>query len=249
MQRRRFQLYMYTWLSSVGILTLTIHFIRSSNCYFDHPEGLPSEEDIEKQIEKDKNERMPCEHFMRTGTCAYGDKCCFRHSRYSSVVVFYSCHATACSFLPAETSWTPVVLLLHCCLPAQFVMTILWFALISFETFGLAISPESPNDNASSSPATSRKKFPQRPGTRLCHFYMRTGKCAYGHRCKWHHPPPSPYSPQFLPVTPMVVHVMEPKVSPSPQYPSNNVNLVYVPQYQNSPYDLPSPIYPEFFSA
>lgn len=30
--------------------------------------------------------------------------------------------------------------------------------------------------------------LPQRPGEKECTFYLRTGRCQYGNRCKFHHP-------------------------------------------------------------
>ncbi len=39
---------------------------------------------MQLQYEEEKKDRMPCEHLLRTGSCAYGQECRFRHTRYSS---------------------------------------------------------------------------------------------------------------------------------------------------------------------
>merc|ERR1712151_1283558 len=31
-------------------------------------------------------------------------------------------------------------------------------------------------------------ELPERPQLACCEFYMRTGHCAYGPTCRWHHP-------------------------------------------------------------
>lgn len=30
--------------------------------------------------------------------------------------------------------------------------------------------------------------YPQRPGERDCDYYMRTGSCGYGDKCRYNHP-------------------------------------------------------------
>lgn len=34
-----------------------------------------------------------------------------------------------------------------------------------------------------------REPYPERSGTSNCSFYMRTGSCGYGAKCRYNHPP------------------------------------------------------------
>ena len=44
--------------------------------------------------------------------------------------------------------------------------------------------------SAGPSSSTQREQaFPQRPGQPDCHYFMRTGDCKFGPKCKYHHPP------------------------------------------------------------
>ncbi len=83
-----------------------------------------------------------------------------------------------------------------------------------------------------------------------CHFYLRTGKCAFGKRCKWNHPTRNvaPYvmesqaamggiSPSVLPLIPAMDGISPPVLSLIPFVPA---------QYPNPkmPYSPISPISP-----
>jgi len=36
--------------------------------------------------------------------------------------------------------------------------------------------------------AAAYNNLPQRPGDKECNFFLKTGRCQYGPRCKFHHP-------------------------------------------------------------
>ena len=64
---------------------------------------------------------------------------------------------------------------------------------------------------------------PQRPGEPECSYYMKTGVCAFGSKCKFHHPPraaaaPAPSSLSFSP-TPSLAAGTTVSAKPTGEYP------------------------------
>lgn len=66
-------------------------------------------------------------------------------------------------------------------------------------------------------PQAAYGQLPQRPGEKECTFFLKTGRCQYGARCKFHHPLeklPSNIAPVNLP--PMGMAPMGPPMYPAP---------------------------------
>eukprot|EP00959_Pyramimonas_sp_CCMP1952_P293044 6128812-Pyramimonas_sp.AAC.3 len=53
--------------------------------------------------------------------------------------------------------------------------------------------------------------YPIRPGEPECDFFLRTGHCSFGTRCKFHHPPEKAeikYTVEGYPIRPVRVYVV-----------------------------------------
>ncbi|KAK9149941.1 hypothetical protein Syun_008250 [Stephania yunnanensis] len=108
---------------------------------------------------------VDCPFYIKTGSCKYGVSCRYNHPDRNA---FYS-HTAATLGHALITS------------PAA-----------SFDIGALnpttsilpAIDPRLTQTTLGMGPAV----YPQRPGQIECDFYMKTGECKFGERCKFHHP-------------------------------------------------------------
>ncbi|XP_052207309.1 zinc finger CCCH domain-containing protein 37 [Diospyros lotus] len=107
---------------------------------------------------------MDCPFYMKTGSCKYGASCRYNHPDR------YSINPPAAAF-GASVIASPVAHLnLGVVNPAASILQ--------------TIDPRLTQTTLGLAPAI----YPQRPGQIECDYYMKTGECKFGERCKFHHP-------------------------------------------------------------
>ncbi|KAI4323315.1 hypothetical protein L6164_022930 [Bauhinia variegata] len=107
---------------------------------------------------------VDCPFYMKTGSCKYAATCRYNHPDWSVIN-------------------TPVAALGHSVLTptaANLSIGIVNPAASLYQ----AIDPRM----SSSMVGIGQTTYPQRPGQIECDYYMKTGECKYGERCKYHHP-------------------------------------------------------------
>ncbi|KAH9646079.1 zinc finger CCCH domain-containing protein 37 [Citrus sinensis] len=107
---------------------------------------------------------LDCPFYLKTGSCKYGSTCRYNH--------------------PERTAINP---------PAAAIV----HPLITSPAASLGISVVSPAASlyqtidprlAQATLGVSPSLYPQRPGQMECDYYMKTGVCKFGEKCKFHHP-------------------------------------------------------------
>ncbi|XP_059661902.1 zinc finger CCCH domain-containing protein 37 isoform X2 [Cornus florida] len=106
---------------------------------------------------------VDCPFYLKTGSCKYGATCRYNHPERT---VF---NPTAAAIGPAYVASPSAHLNIGVVNPASILQTI--DPRLTQTTLGLGLSI-----------------LPQRPGQIECDFYMKTGECKFGERCKYHHP-------------------------------------------------------------
>jgi hypothetical protein len=133
-------------------------------------------------------EQQECAYYVRTGMCRYGESCRFDHPperasaeatlREEEKVDRVPCqhfmrtggcaYGVTCRFRHSTEQM----------LPSEHEQQMMM----------LQQQQQQQNNEMMLEFASLSSHLPQRPGMQACQFYMRTGKCAYGSRCKWDHP-------------------------------------------------------------
>ncbi|XP_028079961.1 zinc finger CCCH domain-containing protein 37 isoform X1 [Camellia sinensis] len=107
---------------------------------------------------------VDCPFYLKTGSCKYGATCRYNHPDR------YAINPPAAAIGPAIIASPAAHLNIGVVNPAASILQTIDPRLTQ-TTFGLAPTI-----------------FPQRPGQIECDFYMKTGVCKFGERCKFHHP-------------------------------------------------------------
>ncbi|KAL1346411.1 zinc finger CCCH domain-containing protein 37 isoform X2 [Arachis duranensis] len=109
---------------------------------------------------------VDCPFYMKTGSCKYGATCRYNHpdrnAIYPSVAAFGSSMVTSMAANLSIGSINPSVPI--------------------YQAYDPRLS------NPMSQLGVAEIMYPQRPGQIECDFYMKTGECKFGERCKFHHP-------------------------------------------------------------
>ncbi|KAK1267896.1 Zinc finger CCCH domain-containing protein 37 [Acorus gramineus] len=105
-----------------------------------------------------------CPFYLKTGSCKYGTSCRYNHPDR------YSYPPTAASLGHAIMASTAAGLSYGAINPAAAIMS--------------SVDPHWTQTTMGLAPAI----YPQRPGQAECDYYMKTGQCKFGERCKFHHP-------------------------------------------------------------
>lgn len=105
---------------------------------------------------------VDCPFYLKTGSCKYGVTCRYNHPER------YAINPPAAAIAPAIMA-SPAAHLSIVNPAASFLQTI--DPRLTQATLGLAPTI-----------------YPQRPGQMECDFYMKTGECKFGEKCKFHHP-------------------------------------------------------------
>lgn len=107
---------------------------------------------------------VDCPFYLKTGSCKYGQTCRFNHPDRNAIDPPAAAIGAAIVASPAPHLSigfvNPAASILHNFDPR-----------LTQTTLGLAAAV-----------------YPQRPGELECDFYMKTGDCKFGQRCKFHHP-------------------------------------------------------------
>nr|TKR74498.1 enhancer of AG-4 1 family protein [Populus alba] len=105
---------------------------------------------------------VDCPFYLKTGSCKYGATCRYNHPERTAINP------------PAAAIGHPIVA------PS--------LANLNFGVFNPAASIYQTIDSRLSMLGVGPTFYPQRPGQTECDFYMKTGECKFGERCKFHHP-------------------------------------------------------------
>ncbi|XP_022147903.1 zinc finger CCCH domain-containing protein 37 isoform X3 [Momordica charantia] len=106
---------------------------------------------------------VDCPFYLKTGSCKYGTSCRYNHPDRNAI---NSCNAT----------------MVH---PAMVSASNMNIGLVNpSNAIYQAINPRLIQPPLGSSSSI----YPQRPGQIECDYYMKTGDCKFGERCKFHHP-------------------------------------------------------------
>ncbi|CAL9113136.1 unnamed protein product [Musa acuminata var. zebrina] len=142
-----------------------------------------------------------CSHYVRTGSCSYGERCRYNHPRDRGALTGAGTGRTgAVEYL--ERADQPV---------CEYYMK------TGTCKFGSTCKYRHPRQGSGSIPPVLLNDcgYPLRPGEKECSYYMKTGHCKFGSTCKFHHPQqaealvPSPAPAFYSPVQPLSI--------PSPQ--------------------------------
>ncbi|KAK7342925.1 hypothetical protein VNO80_25883 [Phaseolus coccineus] len=109
---------------------------------------------------------VDCPFYMKTGSCKYGATCRYNHPDRNAINPPIA--GLGASILPSSAASLNIGLLS----PAVSV----------YQAFDPRLS------NPMSQVGIAESIYPQRPGQIECDFYMKTGECKFGERCKYHHP-------------------------------------------------------------
>ncbi|KAK7405793.1 hypothetical protein VNO78_07402 [Psophocarpus tetragonolobus] len=109
---------------------------------------------------------VDCPFYMKTGSCKYGSSCRYNHPDRNAIHPPIS--GLGPSILPSSAANLNIGLLN----PAVSV----------YQAFDPRLS------NPMSQMGIAEAIYPQRPGQIECDYYMKTGECKFGEKCKYHHP-------------------------------------------------------------
>ncbi|WOK95753.1 zinc finger CCCH domain-containing protein 37 isoform X2 [Canna indica] len=107
-----------------------------------------------------------CPFYLKTGSCKYSSTCRFNHPDRNAINSQILAAGLGQSILPAAAS------------------NLSFGVLNPAATFLQNIDLQSAQASLGIIPTI----YPQRPGELECDFYMKTGHCKFGERCKFHHP-------------------------------------------------------------
>ncbi|KAK7256979.1 hypothetical protein RIF29_30625 [Crotalaria pallida] len=109
---------------------------------------------------------VDCPFYMKTGSCKFGATCRYNH--------------------PERTAINPPIAALGASVLASSAANLNIGAINPAASVYQAFDPRL--SNPMSQVGMAETIFPQRPGQIECDFYMKTGVCRFGERCKFHHP-------------------------------------------------------------
>lgn len=109
---------------------------------------------------------VDCPFYMKTGSCKFGATCRYNHPAMNAI------NPTISTLAPSVLASSAANLNIGVINPAACL----------YQAFDPRLS------NPVSQVGTTQTVFPQRPGQIECDYYMKTGICKYGERCKYHHP-------------------------------------------------------------
>ncbi|XP_020571425.1 zinc finger CCCH domain-containing protein 37-like isoform X2 [Phalaenopsis equestris] len=146
-----------------------------SKCKFNHPrEKLSASITVAESIEFPFNSELPerpseavctgeaeCPFYLKTGSCKYGATCRYSHPDRVFINPTHTANLNNAILTPAVASYPLGVVN-----PAA--------------TFLPTVDPRLAQVGVT--------VYPQRPGEIECDYYMRTGHCKFGERCRFHHP-------------------------------------------------------------
>ncbi|XP_027064369.1 zinc finger CCCH domain-containing protein 8 isoform X2 [Coffea arabica] len=107
---------------------------------------------------------VDCPFYLKTGSCKYGQTCRYNHPDRNAINPPAAAIGAAYIASPAPNLSIGIVN------PAASILQT-FDPRLTQTTVGLAAAI-----------------YPQRPGEAACDFYMKTGECKFGQRCKFHHP-------------------------------------------------------------
>uniref|UniRef100_A0A1D1Z012 Zinc finger CCCH domain-containing protein 37 n=1 Tax=Anthurium amnicola TaxID=1678845 RepID=A0A1D1Z012_9ARAE len=107
-----------------------------------------------------------CPFYLKTGSCKYGAACRYNHPDRNAIYPAAAAAALGHSIISPPAANLPIGIIN----PAASLLA--------------NIDPRFTQAAMGVAPTI----YPQRPGHLECDFYMKTGQCKFGERCKFHHP-------------------------------------------------------------
>ncbi|KAK6934775.1 Zinc finger, CCCH-type [Dillenia turbinata] len=107
---------------------------------------------------------VDCPFYLKTGSCKYGASCCYNH--------------------PDRTAINPLTAALGPSIMGPSAANLNIGVVNPAASIFQALDPRVAHTMLGLAPTI----YPQRPGQIECDFYMKTGECKFGERCKFHHP-------------------------------------------------------------
>ncbi|XP_057948711.1 zinc finger CCCH domain-containing protein 37 isoform X2 [Malania oleifera] len=127
--------------------------------------GLPIRPGYKMFLLRNRKGEVDCPFYMKTGSCKYGTSCRYNHPDRSAAI-----NPPAAAIGHAILASPATNLNIGVANPAGSILQTM-DPRIAQMTLGLGPTI-----------------YPQRPGQIECDFYMKTGECKFGERCKFHHP-------------------------------------------------------------
>lgn len=121
-----------------------------------------------------RSAKMPCQFFLRTGSCKFGAACVWDHSAAASFPS--SSGAMGFASQPGQSDLASSMVL-----TGQNPLYGQQMGHFDQQLGGVLGQPEQQFQ-------VSAGGLPLRPGQQPCGFYMKTGQCKFGLSCKWDHP-------------------------------------------------------------
>ncbi|XP_010557387.1 PREDICTED: zinc finger CCCH domain-containing protein 37-like [Tarenaya hassleriana] len=186
-----------------------------SRCKFNHPKAMTAGTLDYSDALPDRPSEPPCAFYMKTGKCKFGPSCKFHHPK--DIQISYSGQETGSSEGLTSLTFTPAPYHNSKGLPVRpgEVDCPFYLKMGSCKygptcrynhpdrtafvppaagiTYPLVASTAANVNLGVVTPAASLYQptigvYPQRPGQAECDYYMKTGECKFGERCKFHHP-------------------------------------------------------------
>ncbi|WVZ03805.1 hypothetical protein V8G54_024611 [Vigna mungo] len=131
---------------------------------------------------------VDCPFYMKTGSCKYGATCRYNHPDRNAINPPIA--GLGASVLPSSATslniglLSPAVSVYQAFDPRLSNPMVMWKLLL----IQIANNVVPDARYCGSQVGIAETIYPQRPGQIECDFYMKTGDCKFGERCKYHHP-------------------------------------------------------------
>ncbi|OIW08106.1 hypothetical protein TanjilG_06649 [Lupinus angustifolius] len=139
-------------------------------CKFNHPKVSSESAGVsdlpDRPSEPPCAGEVDCPFYMKTGSCKYGSSCRYNHPDRTAI------NPPVAALGPSVLASSAANLNIGLINPAAPV----------YQAFDPRLS------NPMSQLGMAETTYPQRPGQIECDYYMKTGICKFGERCKFHHP-------------------------------------------------------------
>ncbi|GJN06193.1 hypothetical protein PR202_ga23897 [Eleusine coracana subsp. coracana] len=114
-----------------------------------------------------------CAYYLRTGACAYGERCRYNHPRDRRAAAVNGVGRTTSTVEYPERPGQPLCE---------------YYVKNGTCKFGSNCKYDHPREGGFVPVALNRSGYPLRLGENECSYYIKTGYCKFGATCKFHHP-------------------------------------------------------------
>ncbi|CAK7326011.1 unnamed protein product [Dovyalis caffra] len=136
---------------------------------------------------------VDCPFYLKTGSCKYGATCRYNHPERTAInppaaAIGHPIVAPSVANLNFGV-FNPAASIYQTIDPRM--STLVYSIMVTFTNAATTVSPEKSLGILMVTEimlGAGPTFYPQRPGQTECDFYMKTGECKFGERCKFHHP-------------------------------------------------------------